>query len=190
MTTAKLPEVAPLIDAITERLRARFPRGGDEPCLVGVETGGVWLARRLHERLALASPFGRLDISFHRDDIGASGLNPTVRPSELPWDVAGRNLVLVDDVLYTGRTVRAALNEIFDWGRPRSVTLAVLVSRDGRELPVQADVAGIELVVPAGHEIKLRGPDPLRLELVAQGAKKGSESFFGETGVRSKGTEK
>jgi pyrimidine operon attenuation protein/uracil phosphoribosyltransferase len=80
--------------------------------------------------------------------------------------VTGTDLVLVDDVLYTGRTIRAALNEVFDWGRPRSVLLAVLISRDGRELPIAADAVGACVEVGPGQQLKLRGPDPLRLELV------------------------
>ncbi|HET9485709.1 MAG TPA: bifunctional pyr operon transcriptional regulator/uracil phosphoribosyltransferase PyrR [Xanthomonadales bacterium] len=166
-TPYALPPVEPLVEAIAKRLQARFARGRiADPCLVGVQTGGVWLAQRLHALLGLASPLGTLDISFHRDDFDAAGLNPVVRPSQLPWDVGGRDLVLVDDVLYTGRTVRAALNEIFDWGRPASVALVVLVARDGRELPVQADIAGLELALDPGQQIKLRGPEPLRLELI------------------------
>ena len=162
-----LPEVEPLVEAIARRLRARFERGRiTDPCLIGVQTGGVWLAQRLHRVLGLESPLGTLDISFHRDDFDAAGLNPVVRPSNIPWDVGGRDVVLVDDVLYTGRTVRAALTEIFDWGRPASVALVVLVARDGRELPVAADIAGIELALEPGQQIKLRGPEPLWLELV------------------------
>ena len=95
-------------------------------------------------------------------------MHPTVRPSRIPWDVEGRHLLLVDDVLYTGRTIRAALNEIFDYGRPASVTLAVLVSRNGRELPIEAGAVGARLVLPPDQQIKLRGPAPLYLELVEQ----------------------
>ena len=136
------------------------------PRLVGIQTGGVWVAERLHAALGIAAPLGTLDISFHRDDYGEVGLNPVVRPSRLPWDVNGADLVLVDDVLFTGRTVRAAINELFDWGRPRSVLLAVLVARDGRELPIAADVAGAAIDLGPGRQIKLRGPAPLRFELV------------------------
>jgi pyrimidine operon attenuation protein/uracil phosphoribosyltransferase len=87
----------------------------------------------------------------------------------MPWDLADRHVVLVDDVLYTGRTIRAALNELFDWGRPASVTLAVLISRDGRELPVEAAAAGARMALPAGRHIKLRGPEPLHLEVIDAG---------------------
>jgi len=141
------------------------------PRLVGIHTGGVWVAERLQRALGIAAPLGTLDISFHRDDYGQVGLNPVVRPSSLPWDVTGADLVLVDDVLYTGRTIRAALNEVFDWGRPRSVLLAVLVARDGRELPIAADAVGASVEVGPEQQLKLRGPEPLRLELVPADAR-------------------
>jgi len=136
------------------------------PRLCGIHTGGVWVAERLRTALGVTAPLAALDISFHRDDYGEVGLNPVVRPSRLPWDVTGADVVLVDDVLYTGRTIRAALNELFDWGRPRSVLLAVLVARDGRELPIAADAVGASIDVGPERQIKLRGPDPLRLEML------------------------
>jgi pyrimidine operon attenuation protein/uracil phosphoribosyltransferase len=140
--------------------------GISQPCLVGIHSGGVWVAERLRQALQIEAPCGSLDINFHRDDYGRAGLNPSVRPSQLPWDLGERHVVLVDDVLYTGRTVRAALNEIFDWGRPASVALAVLISRDGRELPIEASAAGARVDLPAGRHVKLRGPDPLWLEVI------------------------
>ena len=166
--TDALPPVDELLGRMADALRRRIAaRDGESPRLVGIHTGGVWVARRLHAMLGLDVPLGTLDISFHRDDYSDAGLNPLVRPSALPWDVGTRDVVLVDDVLYTGRTVRAAINEIFDWGRPRSVALAVLVVRDGRELPIEADVAGAHVVLEPGESIKLRGPEPLRLERIA-----------------------
>ena len=151
-----------LQDALQAVLAQRALRA---PLMVGILTGGDWVARRLHQALGLASPLGTLDISFHRDDSHVVGLHPQVRPTHLPWSIDGAHLILVDDVLYTGRTVRAALNALFDWGRPASITLAVLLTRDGRELPVQADASGGEFQVPGGRQVKLRGPDPLRFEL-------------------------
>ncbi|MDS4041168.1 MAG: bifunctional pyr operon transcriptional regulator/uracil phosphoribosyltransferase PyrR [Candidatus Competibacter sp.] len=140
-------------------------RGVAEPVLVGIHTGGVWIAEYLRQRLGIAAPLGQLDISFYRDDFSRIGVNPRVRPSELPFDVDGRHLVLVDDVLNTGRTVRAALNELFDYGRPASVLLAVLVDRGGRELPIEANVVGTRLKLPEGQEVQLTGPAPLRLTI-------------------------
>ncbi|MCU0806901.1 MAG: bifunctional pyr operon transcriptional regulator/uracil phosphoribosyltransferase PyrR [Candidatus Contendobacter sp.] len=134
-----------------------------EPMLVGIHTGGVWIAERLRQLLGIAAPLGQLDISFYRDDFNRIGVNRRVRPSELPFDVDGRHLVLVDDVLNTGRTIRAALNELFDYGRPASVLLAVLVDRGGRELPIEAQVVGARLKVPVDQEVQLTGPELLQL---------------------------
>jgi len=137
-----------------------------DPVMVGIHTGGVWVARTLHQRLGLKEDLGTLDITFYRDDFTHIGLNPQVRPSELPFDVEGRDIILVDDVLHTGRTIRAALNEIFDYGRPARVKLAVLVERSrGRELPIRADVAGERLDLGPHEYIKLNGPEPLRLDI-------------------------
>ena len=152
-----------LVERTREVLAARAIA---EPRVVGILSGGAWVAQRLREALAIEAPLGTLDISFHRDDFARSGLNPTVKPSHLPYDIEGAHLLLVDDVLYTGRTVRAALNEIFDWGRPASGTLAALVARDGRELPIEAAAVGMSIELPAGKQIKLRGPESLRLELI------------------------
>ncbi len=163
----QIAPVEQLLAQLSESLRARLARRGiAAPHLIGVQSGGVWVAERVRRMLDIATPLGTLDISFHRDDFGRAGLNPNVKPSRLPWDVNGRDLILIDDVLYTGRTVRAALNEIFDWGRPNSVTFAALISRDGRELPIQADAVGAEVVLARGQHLKLRGPEPLRLELI------------------------
>jgi pyrimidine operon attenuation protein/uracil phosphoribosyltransferase len=141
-------------------------RGVPEPLIVGIHTGGVWVAERLQQRLGLTEAMGRLDISFYRDDFTRMGMHPQVRPSDLPVAVDDRHVVLVDDVLQTGRTIRAALNVLFDYGRPASVLLAVLVKRGGRELPIEPDVTGIDLGLEPGRQIKLTGPDPLELILV------------------------
>jgi pyrimidine operon attenuation protein/uracil phosphoribosyltransferase len=156
------------IDAAVDRMAAALRgllhrRGIAEPLMVGIHTGGVWVARRLHQRLHLAAPLGTLDISFYRDDFTRIGINPVVRPSQLPESVDGRHVVLVDDVLQTGRTIRAALNELFDYGRPASVILAVLAERGGRELPIEPDVSGLRPELDEDRHIKLTGPEPLRL---------------------------
>ncbi len=157
-------DAEPLIEAMASQLRDLLAaRGIAEPVLVGIHTGGVWIAERLRQRLGIAAPLGQLDVSFYRDDFNRIGVNRRVRPSELPFDVDGRHLVLVDDVLNTGRTVRAALNELFDYGRPASVLLAVLVDRGGRELPIEAHVVGARLKVPVDQEVQLTGPELLQL---------------------------
>ncbi|MCB2264248.1 MAG: bifunctional pyr operon transcriptional regulator/uracil phosphoribosyltransferase PyrR [Candidatus Thiosymbion ectosymbiont of Robbea hypermnestra] len=137
----------------------------DAPLMIGIHTGGVWLAQRLHRQLALAEPLGQLDISFYRDDFTRIGVHPQVRPSRLPVSVDDRHIVLVDDVLQTGRTIRAALNVLFDYGRPASVLLAVLVERDGRELPLEPNLVGLRARLAPGEQLKLGGPDPFRLVL-------------------------
>lgn len=140
-------------------------RQADAVTMIGIHTGGVWVAQRLQALLQLGEPLGELDISFYRDDFTRVGINPQVKPSRLPGPIDDRHIILVDDVLHTGRTIRAALNEIFDYGRPATVALAALVDRGGRELPIQADVIGTQLDLAHGQQVKLTGPDPLRLAI-------------------------
>ncbi len=140
-------------------------RAIDNPLMVGIHTGGAWVATRLHEKLNIAEPLATLDISFYRDDFSRIGMNPKVKPSNLPPDVEDRHIILVDDVLHTGRTIRAAMNELFDYGRPASITLVCLIERSGRELPLQADVFGEHISLNEGEHIKLTGPEPLAFEL-------------------------
>ena len=140
-------------------------RAIDKPLVVGIQTGGVWVAEELHRRLAIQAPLATLDISFYRDDFSRIGMNPKVKPSKLPPQVDDCHIILVDDVLHTGRTIRAAMNEIFDYGRPASITLACLIERNGRELPIQADVVGQKIQLTKNQHIKLTGPAPLALLL-------------------------
>ncbi len=135
------------------------------PLLIGIHTGGAWIAERLHSLLVLTEPAGTLDISFYRDDFTRIGINPQVKPSQLPFSLDDRDIILVDDVLFTGRTIRAALNEIFDYGRPSRVILAVLIDRGGRELPLQATIVGKHLTLQADEQVKLSGPEPLEYEI-------------------------
>jgi pyrimidine operon attenuation protein/uracil phosphoribosyltransferase len=139
--------------------------GRDNPAMVGIHTGGVWVAKQLHERLGISEPLASLDISFYRDDFTQIGMNPVVKPSKMPFSIDGRHIILVDDVLHTGRTIRAAMNELFDYGRPASIMLAALVERDGRELPVEANVVGVHVKLQPDEHIKLSGPDPMVLEI-------------------------
>ena len=159
-------EIESLLESMATQLRERMP---SEPLLVGIHSGGAWVAAELHTRLELPEPLGTLDITFYRDDFTRVGVHPQVRASDLPVDVDGRNVILVDDVLQTGRTIRAALNEIFDYGRPRSITLAVLVERDGRELPIQPDVVGRKLDLGGDQHVKLAGPDDMQLNILEVG---------------------
>ena len=140
-------------------------RGLEAPLMIGIHTGGVWVAERLHRALGLADPLGQLDISFYRDDFTRIGMHPQVRPSHLPVAVDDRHILLVDDVVQTGRTIRAALNVLFDYGRPASVVLVALAARDARELPIEPDVVGLHARLASGQQIKLTGPEPLQLVL-------------------------
>ncbi len=147
--------------------------GDKKPLLVGIHTGGVWVAEQLAAILGadfFDAPSGTLNIAYYRDDFTRIGMHPQVNPSDLPFSVDDRHLLLVDDVLHSGRTIRAALNEIFDYGRPASVTLAVLVERNGRELPVQADIIGQALELTQDQHIKLTNDGGLKLELKTIGA--------------------
>jgi len=153
-------------DQLLEKLAADLKqlldeRNIDDPLMVGIHTGGAWIADILHEKLGIARPLATLDISFYRDDFSRIGMNPKVKPSSLPPQVEDRHIILVDDVLQTGRTIRAAMNEIFDYGRPASITLVCLVDRSGRELPIQADIIGQHLQLGPRQHIKLSGPRPL-----------------------------
>lgn len=160
--TNEIVDIDATIAYMADELR---PRLAQNPIMIGIHTGGVWVAGRLHRLLALADPLGTLDISFYRDDFTRVGVNPTVKTSNLPMNIEDRHVILVDDVLHTGRTIRAALNEIFDYGRPASVTLAVLINRDGRELPIEAQIVGHHLKLRKNQHIKLLGPEPLKLEI-------------------------
>jgi pyrimidine operon attenuation protein/uracil phosphoribosyltransferase len=157
-------------EAVYRSLAARLREEviGRDVRLVGVHTGGVWLAQRLKEDLHVAHEVGILDISFYRDDFSRSGLNPSLKPSSIAFDVEGADIVLVDDVLYTGRTVRAAMNELFDYGRPARIDLAVLIDRGGRELPVQPTAVGRRIEVPEEISVVLSRDDDGRLHLTLE----------------------
>lgn len=139
--------------------------GIQEPLMIGIHTGGYWIASRLKQLLDGDVPLGELNISFYRDDFSRIGLHPQVTPSKLPFDIEDRDIILIDDVLHTGRTIRAAMNEIFDYGRPASIILVVLVEREGHELPIRADIVGKSLSLNDGEHVKLLGPEPLELEI-------------------------
>jgi pyrimidine operon attenuation protein/uracil phosphoribosyltransferase len=160
--TTDIVDINATIAYMADELRPWLSR---KPVMIGIHTGGAWVAAQLHKLLGLTEPLGTLDISFYRDDFTRVGVNPQVKTSNLPMNVDDRHVILVDDVLHTGRTIRAALNEIFDYGRPASVTLAVLINRAGRELPIEAQVVGHHLKLKKQEHIKLLGPDPLKLEI-------------------------
>lgn len=162
MPANPLPDAEQLLASLTDRMR---PAVGPDTGLVGIHTGGVWLAERLHQALGLKLPLGTLDVSFYRDDFNKKGLRRNVKSSDIPFDIDGCHVVIVDDVLYTGRTIRAAMNELFDYGRPASIRLATLVNRGGRELPIAADFTGADVSVGADESIELARDAQGRLSL-------------------------
>jgi len=158
------------IPELLDNLEAELKRIIDErqlvnPLMIGIRTGGVWIAEQMHRRLNISEPLGLLDISFYRDDFSQIGVNPNVKPSQLPPHIEGRDIILIDDVFYTGRTIRAAMNEIFDYGRPNQIVLAVLIERDGRQIPLNPDCVGARITLNADQRIKLTGPEPLAVHL-------------------------
>jgi pyrimidine operon attenuation protein/uracil phosphoribosyltransferase len=159
-----LPDAEALLPGLAAELRARVT---PQTAMVGLYTGGAWLAERLHAMLGLALPLGLMDIAFYRDDYAKQGLKHDPKRTRIPFEVEGREILLVDDVLYTGRTVRAAMNEVFDYGRPRSIVLVVLADRGGRQLPICAQHVGARVEVPEGRRLRLKraADGRLRFEL-------------------------
>jgi len=160
-------EIDPLINQLESSLKqVILERNLVNPLMIGIRTGGVWIAEALHQRLNISEPLGLLDISFYRDDFSQMGMHPNVKPSQLPPHIEGCDLILVDDVFHTGRTIRAALNEIFDYGRPNQVVLAVLIERDGKQIPISPDCVGTKIKLNPNQRIKLTGPAPLTIQLI------------------------
>lgn len=146
----------PSPDQLIDRLAGLIaPHLGPDVALIGLHTGGVWVMDGLIQRLGRDLPRGELDISFYRDDFGKIGLHPQVKPSDIPFDMEGRHVLLIDDVLHTGRTTRAAMNVLFDYGRPAAIRLAVLLDRGGREMPIQPDFVGAPINLAADENLAL-----------------------------------
>jgi pyrimidine operon attenuation protein/uracil phosphoribosyltransferase len=160
-----LPDAEQLCDQLAAELA---PRISAKSAMVGLYTGGAWLAERLHRQLGMKSPLGLMDIAFYRDDYAARGLKHDPKRTRIPFDVNGAELLLVDDVLYSGRTVRAAMNELFDYGRPAGIALVVLADRGGRQLPICAQHVGAKVEVPAGMRLRLKRDDGGKLALALE----------------------
>jgi pyrimidine operon attenuation protein/uracil phosphoribosyltransferase len=158
----QLPDAERLCVALADSMR---PETYPDTALIGIHTGGVWVAERLHAALGLKSPLGSLDVSFYRDDFSRSGLHSQLKPSDIPFEVKDRPIIIVDDVLYTGRTIRAAMNEIFDYGRPARIDLAVLIDRGGRELPVCPRWAGHVMQIEPARNLQLERSESGKLSL-------------------------
>jgi pyrimidine operon attenuation protein/uracil phosphoribosyltransferase len=164
----RLPDAEELLAELARQMQAAI---AFDAFLVGIHSGGAWVAERLSAMLPGNHPFGTMDVSFYRDDYGLVGLKPAIKRTSLPFDVDGAKLVLVDDVLYTGRSVRAALNELFDYGRPDSVELAVLIDRGGRELPIEPTYCATRLIVVKDATLVLQRDAGGRLSLALESAK-------------------
>ena len=161
MPLTQLPDAERQCAELAEQIR---PTLQPNTTLVGIHSGGVWIARRLSELLGIDGEIGLIDVSFYRDDFGEKGLHPQVKPTSIPFDVEGRSLILVDDVLYTGRTTRAAINELFDYGRPANIKLAVLADRGGRELPICAEFCAWQAELDDAEELVLVPAEDGRLQ--------------------------
>ena len=164
---AGLPDAEAALDALAERMAGAVKH---DAAFVGIYSGGAWIAQRLAKALPGEHPVGFIDVSFYRDDYKRSGLKANTRRTELPFDVEWATIVLVDDVLYTGRSVRAAINELFDFGRPGAIELAVLIDRGGRELPIEPTYTGARLAVARNLSIVLSRDDDGRLALAVEPA--------------------
>lgn len=162
-----LPDAESALEALAERMR---PAVAHDAAFVGIYSGGAWLAERLAAMIPGSHALGFIDVSYYRDDYASAGLKPNVRRTALPFDVNGASIVLIDDVLYTGRSVRAAINELFDFGRPAAIELAVLVDRGGRELPFEPTYVGARVAAARNLSIVLSRDGEGRLSLGVESA--------------------
>lgn len=154
---------------LSESVKAGLEQA-ENVAIVGIYSGGAWLAERLAAEMNLGARLGFIDVSFYRDDYAAKGLHAEVKPTQIPFEVEGATILLVDDVLYTGRTTRAAINELFDYGRPAKIQLAALVDRGGRELPIAADFVAHTVALPADRHLVLDRADDGRFSLTVDHA--------------------
>jgi len=150
--SSQLPDAEVLLSKLAESIK---PLITPKTALVGIHSGGAWLMERLLPKLGKDLANGILDVSFYRDDYNQRGLHSETRPSKIPFEVEDRHIILIDDVFYTGRTIRAAMNELFDYGRPASISLAVLVNRGGRELPITPQISAFDINLDAKQNLQL-----------------------------------
>jgi pyrimidine operon attenuation protein/uracil phosphoribosyltransferase len=167
LTSAPLPDAEVALARLADKMRGAVAHDAK---LIGIYSGGAWIAERLADLLEGEHSVGYIDVSFYRDDYAQRGLRAKLATTTLPFEVGGSRIVLVDDVLYTGRSVRAAINELFDYGRAESIELAVLIDRGGRELPIEATYVGARLAVARDLSIVLQRHLDGRLELTVEPA--------------------
>ncbi|PUA20536.1 bifunctional pyr operon transcriptional regulator/uracil phosphoribosyltransferase PyrR [Glaciimonas sp. PCH181] len=167
MTTSHATYDAEALYQVLEKQVIAGLANAENVAVVGIYSGGAWLAERLMAALKLTDNdrLGFIDVSFYRDDFAEKGLRADVKPAQITFDVNGATILLVDDVLYTGRTTRAAINELFDYGRPAKIMLAALIDRGGRELPIRADFVADTVSLVAGESLELQRADNGELSL-------------------------
>ncbi len=158
-----------LYQDLTAKIREAI-KGLDLVAIVGIRSGGAWIAERMAADLNLPTPAGFIDVSFYRDDYAEKGLPAEVKPTQIPFDVSGATILLIDDVLYTGRTTRAAINELFDYGRPARIMLGALVDRGERELPIAADFVSAKVVADRSEMLVLHQADDKSFSLTVENA--------------------
>lgn len=148
----RLPDPETLLSEITAKIQAKLQPNS---ALVGIHSGGVWLMQRILKSINQDIAYGTLDAALYRDDYAQRGLKAEPKPSQIPFDVQDKHIILIDDIFYTGRTSRAAMNELFDYGRPASITLAVLINRGGAELPILPNIVGAEILLKPNQSLQL-----------------------------------
>ena len=147
-----LPNPEDLLAVITAKIQAQLQ---PNTALIGIHSGGVWLMQRILKSIQQDIPYGTLDAALYRDDYAQRGLKSEPKPSNIAFDVSDKHLILIDDIFYTGRTTRAAMNELFDYGRPASITLAVLINRGGAELPILPNIVGADVALKPNQDLQL-----------------------------------
>lgn len=162
----QLPDPEHLLAEITLKVKAKIELNGIEnTALVGIYSGGVWMMRRILESIGKDIPYGLLDAALYRDDFAERGLKASPKPAQIPFNVSDKHIILIDDIFYTGRTARAAMNELFDYGRPASIQLAVLINRGGAELPIMPNIIGTEILLKAHQSLQLSQDTKNKLHL-------------------------
>ena len=161
-----LPDPENLLTEITLKVKTQIAlNGASNSALVGIYSGGVWIMRRILESMNDEIPYGLLDAALYRDDYAERGLKAAPKPAQIPFDVQDKHIILIDDIFYTGRTTRAAMNELFDYGRPASIQLAVLIKRGGAQLPIKPNIVGAEILLAANQSLQLSQDTKNKLHL-------------------------
>jgi pyrimidine operon attenuation protein/uracil phosphoribosyltransferase len=148
----QLPNPEQLLNDITNKIKMQLQA---DTAIIGIHRGGVWMMQHVLENINQDVPYGTMDAALYRDDFAQRGLKNSPQPADIPFDVNGKHIILIDDIFYTGRTTRAAMNELFDYGRPASVTLAVLINRGGAQLPIAPQIQGASLLLKPNQTLKL-----------------------------------